>query len=574
MKSILIYLKPYRLHVVFAYIFTTVEFLSDLFLPLLLGKLINTGVVPKDIHEIYFWGSIMIGVAFIAFLAGILNSYFASYAVTGFSFTIRKKLFDHIQHFSYEYMHRFTSSSLVTRFTNDVRQLQQFIFMALRILFKAPLTIIGSVIVSLMIDFKIASIFLLTIPLAFIILSIIIHLSRKLFESVQLNVDEVNRMMQENLSGMRLIKAFFRSDYENKRFKQANDALRYTTRTAFRIVETTTPALLLCMNGGMIILLWFSQQQTALGHSSVGDVVAIINYALRISQMVSMFSMFTTNYSRAKASALRINEILQTHTIQPLQEHTKSTQPIRGSIEFNHVHFRYHETKKEVLHNIHFKINQGQTLAIMGATGSGKSTLVKLIPHLYQITKGVIKIDATPIHEIDDMHLREQIGFVAQDPFLFSGTIRENLQFGKPNATDEELIEATKNAQIYEAIMQMPDGFDTIIGQRGMTLSGGQKQRISIARALIRKPKILIFDDSTSALDLQTEQHLFKALEAYQATICIITQKIITAKTADTILLLDYGEMIGFGTHDTLLNENAQYKQIYDSQMRTGGVSR
>src|SRR5699024_9281806 len=435
MKSILIYLKPYRIQVIFAYIFTFIEFLSDLILPILLGKLINSGVVPKDIQQIYYWGGIMIGIAFLAFIAGILNSYFASYAGTGFSYTIRQKLFEQIQNFSYQYIHSFMSSSLVTRFTNDVRQLQRFIFMGLRILFKAPLTIIGAVIVSFTINFKIASIFLLTIPIALIILFTIIHFSRKMFMNVQLNVDEVNRVMQENLSGMRLIKAFFRSNYENNRFEQANDSLKQTTQTAFRFVEATTPALLLCMNGGMIGLLWFSHQQVMLGQTSVGDVVAIVNYALRISQMVSMFSMFTTNYSRAKASSLRINEILQVCTEPVMDKGTEHHQRIKGSLEFDHVHFRYHPNNSEVLNDIHFKINKGDTLAIMGATGSGKSTLVQLIPRLYDVTKGQIKIDSIPVRKFNEKDLREQIGFVSQDPFLFSGTIRENLQFGKSNAT-------------------------------------------------------------------------------------------------------------------------------------------
>jgi len=566
-KKVLSYLKPYKIAIIIAYSFTFIELAAELLLPFFLGKMINEGVTNLDMNNIIFWGSIMLGISCISLVVGILNSYFASHTSNGFSYDIREKLFDKIQSFSFTNLNQYPTSGLVTRFTDDVRQIQNTIFMGLRIMVRAPLMVVGGVFMAFYINFKLASIFLVTVPLLIFFLFWVLKKAGNMFKQVQERVDMVNRVMQENLGGMRLIKAFLRRNFEENRFMKANEGLATKTRSTFRFVEGSMPVLLFVMNLSLIFIIWFGNIQSVAGETDVGDVVAVINYALRIAMSISMFTFLTMAFSRMKASAGRIAEVLDVDV--DLVDHKDASQETRvnkGKIEFKDVSFTYPGYNKPILNHLSFTVPPGEKLAIIGATGSGKTTLFQLIPRLYDVHNGEIYIDDQSISEYRLDQLRNSIGYVPQSPLLFSGTVLDNISWGKETASKDEVIQAAKDAQIHELIMSLPHQYETAISQRGVNLSGGQKQRISIARALIRNPKVLMLDDSTSALDLATESRLLDAIEHYECTTLIISQKIATAMRADRILLMDHGELLAIGTHDELLSESNLYKRIVESQ--------
>lgn len=544
-----------------------VELAVELLLPLFLGLMINQGVINQDLNNIVMWGSIMIGLAFLSLIAGITNSFFSSHVSIGFGYDIRQKLFEKIQAFSFANLNQYPTSGLVTRFTNDIRQIQNTIFMALRIMAKAPLIVIGGVLMAFIVNAKLATIFLITVPLLVIFLLYVLKLASKMFAKVQSNVDQVNRVMQENLAGMRLIKAFTRRDFEEERFMEANAGLADATRKTFRFVESSMPILLFVMNVSIIVILWFGNQQMVNGNANVGEVVTMVNYALRVAMAISMFSFIIMALSRTKASALRVDEVLSLEV--DLVDHAEADKQMavtRGKVEFNHVSFIYPGAAKSTLKDISFKVNPGERFAVIGATGAGKTSLFQLMPRLYDVHKGNILVDDKPITSYSFDQIRSSIGYVPQSPLLFSGSIKDNIAWGKNDATIDEIMQAAKDAQIHETIIGLPNQYDTRVGQKGVNLSGGQNQRISIARALIRKPKILMLDDSTSALDLATESRLLTAIETYNCTIFIITQKISTASTADRIMLLDEGKILATGTHPELMQISSLYRAIVESQ--------
>jgi ATP-binding cassette subfamily B multidrug efflux pump len=567
MYKALSYLKPYRIAIVIAILLTLVELFVELFHPLLMAKIIDDGILKGDLSVVLMWGGVMVGISFLAFTAGVLNSFFSAHVSQSFGYDIRKALFEKVQAFSFTNFNIFPTSSLITRMTNDVTQLQNSIFMALRIMLRAPLLVIGGVIMALLVNVKLALILVLTIPF---LISFLIWVMRKggtLFQAVQAKLDGVNRVMQENLSGMRLIKAFLRRKHEGKRFTKANEELKDRTVLALRVIEVAMPVLLLVMNISILAVLWFGSFDVSEGDATVGEIVAIINYAMRITAAFSVFAFIIMGFSRAKASSQRVSEVLDTEIdLVDTVEMNTSSRILDGKIQFDNVSFHYPGTESPVLKRITFTAKPGQTVAILGATGSGKSSLFQLIPRLYDVSEGTISIDQINIRTIKLETLRMQMGYVPQEVLLFTGTVKENISWGKENASMEEIIEAAKSAQIHETIDKLPNKYETIVGQRGVNLSGGQKQRISIARALIRKPKILLLDDSTSALDLNTEAKLLKSLKEYECTTLIITQKISTAMEADNILLLEDGMVLEEGKHEYLLKHSSLYQQIYKSQ--------
>lgn len=565
MKTILSFLKPYKLPIIIAYSLTFIELITDLLFPIFLGIIINEGILTNNRENLIMLGSIMLGITIFTFVAGIINSYFSSHVSISFAYDIREKLFKKIQNFTFEKLTLYPTSTLVTRFTNDVRQIQNTIFMSLRIMVRAPLLVIGSVIMALIVNVKISLIFLIIVPLLVAFLYWVLIKGSHMFNKVQESVDYVNRVIQENIAGMRIIKAFVRRDFENARFKKSNEQLAKETKDTFRFVEASMPILLFIMNISLIFILWLGNKQTIAGTTNVGDVVAIVNYALRTVMAISMFTFIALAFSRAKASAERLEQILLEDTASDtIKEYGQKV--LHGKIQFKDVSFTYPGESVPVIENISFSIHPGERLAVIGATGSGKTTLFQLIPKLYEPQKGQIFIDDYPLSDYHIEELRNSIGYVPQSPLLFTGTIAENIKFGKEDATDAEVMQAAIDAQIHETIEGFPEKYETNVGQRGVNLSGGQKQRISIARALIRKPKILMFDDSTSALDLTTESYLLDALHKYDCSTLMITQKISTAKQSDRILLIDEGKILAIGMHDELLKTSDLYQKIVESQ--------
>ncbi|MCY9375328.1 ABC transporter ATP-binding protein/permease [Bacillus sp. T17B1] len=569
MQKALSFLKPYSLLVGIALILMLTELAVELIQPLLIAKIIDDGILKQDLRHVWTWGAVMVGLTVLSFAAGMLNSFYAAHVSQSFSYDTRKGLFQKIQSFSYSTFGQFSSSSYITRLTNDVTQVQNMIFMSLRFMLRAPLMIVGGIVLSLAVNVKLGFFLLVTIPILILFLLWVLKKGGALFRSVQKRLDQVNTVMQENLTAIKLIKALLRGSHEVKRFIKANTRLMDKTVSAFQLVEFTMPVLMLMMNLCILLILWSGAYSITNGSTQVGDVVAIINYATRITGALSMFPFLIMIFTRAKASGDRIGEVFETEGDE--REEGIISDRLSGRIEFQHVSFRYPEMDREALRNVSFSAKPRETIAILGATGSGKSTLFQLIPRLYQPDSGSIYIDEKPIHDFPAEGLRKQIGYVPQEVLLFSGTIKDNIAWGKENASLDEIMEAAKHAQIHETIMKLPNGYDTVLGQRGVNLSGGQKQRISIARALIRKPAILLLDDSTSALDLQTEAKLLNAISTYECTTLIITQKVTTAMKADEILLLEDGKLIEKGTHSELLSESHLYKRIYESQFGREG---
>lgn len=571
MRQILLYLKPYRKWMIIAWMLMLIELLVELWQPLLMGKIIDDGVMKQNLSVVWTWGAVMIGASLLAFASGIANSFAAAYVGQECGFSLRKHLFEKIQSFSFANVERFSTASLITRLTNDVTQVQNMVFMSLRIALRAPLLVVFSVAMSLIVHVQLALMFVVAVPILVAFLLWMMNKAAASFSIVQQAFDRVNSVMRENLAGMRLIKAWMRGVYEQERFMTVNESLMQRTMNALRLVETITPVLLFVMNMAIIVILFVGRVDIKAGSATAGQVVAVVNYATRITAALSMFTFITMAFSRAKASAGRIADVLQTE-VEMKDGHEGGAVPIRqGEIRFERVSFRYPNSRTLVLKDISFVVRPHETVAILGATGSGKTSLLQLIPRLYDPTDGRVLIDGVDIRQMNQDQLRTAIRFVPQEVLLFSGTIAENIRFGNANASMEEVIKAAKHAQIHDTIMSFPDGYETVIGQKGVNLSGGQKQRLSIARALVGHPKILLLDDGTSALDLKTEAKLLEALKEYTCTTLIVTQKIRTAMEADVIFLLEDGQLLAKGSHDELLEKSELYRKIVESQFGKKG---
>ncbi len=567
MKKMLSFLERYVVAIVIALLFMLVELAVELLQPYLISKIIDDGISMHHFPAVIQWGAVLVGCSFLAFAAGIVNSFYAAHVSQGFGYDVRERLYEKVQSFSFANFNRFPVSSLITRLTNDVTQIQNTVFMSLRIAMRAPLLIIGGVMMAFVVNAKLALFLVLTVPFLVAFLFWAMNKAGALFRLVQERLDAVNGVMQENLAGMRLIRAFLRKHREMERFALASEDLMARTMAALRFTETTMPVILLLMNASILAVLWFGSGEVRAGGASVGEVVAVINYATRMTAALSVFTMIIMAFSRARASAHRIADVLETGgDLEDGDGETPSTRMKEGSVVFSSVSFQYPGTRVPILRDISFEIRPGETVAILGATGSGKTTLFQLIPRFYDVQEGSILIDGIDIRTMKLEQLRRLIGYVPQEVLLFTGTVKENIAWGKEDATMEDIVEAAKRAQIHDTILKLPKQYDTVLGQRGINLSGGQKQRLSIARALVRKPLILLLDDSTSALDAKTEALLLNALKLYRCTTFMITQKISAAMSADTILLLEDGKLLAKGNHAELLNHSALYQRIYQSQ--------
>lgn len=571
MKTVFSYAKPYKWPIAIALILMILELGVELVQPLLVAKIIDDGIIAKDVTVIWTWGSIMMTLTLLSFFSGVTNSYFAAHAATGFAHDLRKALFHQVQSFTMATFLKFPTAGLITRLTSDVSMVQNILFMGLRIMLRAPLLVVGSLLMAFIVNAKLAMYLMIGAPIVFAFLYFMAKKGVRLFSEIQKRLDHVNRTIQENLQAVRLVKAYLRGIYESSRFAKVAESLKVDTVKAMRLMELIMPVLLLIMNISLMAVLWFGAVEVQDGGAKVGELVAIVNYAMRMTAAFSLFSFLIVAFSRAKASADRMEEVLLAN--EDLESEGTSVvdeKPIDGELVFSNVSFHYINQHELVLKHISFHVASGEKLAIMGATGSGKSTLLNLIPRLFEATEGNIFVGGREVKDWSLKELRETIGLVPQQSILFTGTILENLSWGNPLASIEELKEAAKKAQIHKSINAFPDKYETRVGQKGVNLSGGQKQRLSIARALVRKPSILIFDDSTSALDVKTEQALWDALEDEKATMLIVTQKISTAQGADKILLLDQGEVVGYGTHAQLIEESALYSKIAKSQTGEG----
>jgi len=564
MRKVVTFMKPYKVAAVVAALLMLVELAVELWLPLFMADIIDKGIAKENLSVITELGIWMIVLTVISFVASIINTYLASYVSQHFGFDLRKALFEKVQSFAFADFNRFPTSSLLTRLTNDVNQVQLVVFMGLRIMVRAPLLVVGGVVMAFVVDVQLALLLTAAIPLVIVFLYFVMKKGVPLFSSVQEKLDRVNGVMRENLVGVRLIKAYLRSKHEQKRFKQVNENLMSQTVTSLRLIELATPVLLILMNVAIVAVLWFGGVKVVAGTAKVGEISAIITYGTRITVALTMFSFILMLLSRARASAYRMQEVLQTETYVEKESGVKPA--ALEKLEFQHVSFRYPNSEEDVLRDLSFTAEKGQLIGVMGATGSGKSSMIQLIPRLYEPTEGNVLfngVNETAIH-LDE--LRSRIGVVPQEVVLFSGTIGDNIRWGKEDASREEVETAAKAAQIHSFILTLPNQYDTVLGQKGINLSGGQKQRLSIARALIRNPEILILDDSTSALDLNTEAKLQQALKDQESMILLIAQKISSIKEADKIILLEDGAIIGEGTHDYLLEKSDVYREIYVSQ--------
>ncbi|ARP42613.1 putative ABC transporter ATP-binding protein [Geobacillus thermodenitrificans] len=573
MRRVLLYLRPYRKWMALAWLFMLTELTIELWQPLLMGKIIDDGVMKRDVTAIFTWGAVMLGASLLAFVAGIANSFAAAYVGQEYGFMLRTTLFAKIQSFSLACIEQLSAASLITRMTNDVTQVQNMLFMSLRIALRAPLLVVFGVAMAFVVHSRLALILAVAVPLSAAFLLWVMKKAVSSFSAVQRALDRVNGVMRENLAGMRLIKAWMRGGYEQERFTAANDALMRQTMSVLRLVETIAPVLLFVMNAAIVAILFFGRLDIESGTASAGEVVAVVNYATRATAALSLFTFITMALSRARASAARLAELLDAPTEQTEASETDGLTIRRGEIRFERVSFRYPNSKHDALSDVSFVIRPQETAAILGMTGSGKSTLLQLIPRLYEPSAGRVLIDGIDVREFSAKQLRTAVGFVPQEVLLFSGTIADNLRFGHTSATAEEMMQAATDAQIHETIAQFPDGYDAVVGQKGVNLSGGQKQRLSIARALVGDPSILLLDDSTSALDAATEAKLLAALRRYACTTVMVTQKVSTAMAADTILLLEDGRLIAQGSHEQLLAASERYRRIVATQEGKKGQS-
>ncbi|MEK4879794.1 MULTISPECIES: ABC transporter ATP-binding protein [Paenibacillus] len=564
------YLRPYWIWCVLAPLLMLVEVTMDLLQPTLMASIVDKGVMTKDLSHIFSTGLIMLGVAFIGLIGGVGCTIFSSIASQNFGNDLRISLFEHIQKFSNKNLDQLKTGSLITRLTNDVVQLQTFVQMILRSI-RSPLLLVGSLVMAIRISPMLTLILAVAVPLLSLILYGLIRLSFPLFQKMQVKLDGVNTVLQENLSGIRVVKAFVRANHEQKRFNTANKDYTEIAIKAVRLMSLNMPLMMLVLNASIVAVLWFGGVQSWNGGLPVGQLIAFINYITQLLMSMLMLSNMLTFFSRAKVSADRENEVFS--TISEITEVTNAKKDAihNGRIVFDNVSFAYDPTDENlVLDGINFTAEPGETVAILGATGTGKSSLVSLIPRFYEVSSGSITIDGSDTRMIALEDLRSRIGYVMQQAILFSGTIRDNIRYGRPDATDEDVEEAAIAAEAHNFILELPQGYDTELGQRGINLSGGQKQRLSIARALLIQPTILIMDDSTSALDAATESRIRQMLKTRlrSSTNILIAQRVTSVIDADRILVLENGRIAVQGTHDGLMNSSEIYRDIWRSQMK------
>ncbi len=571
MKRYWKYIKPYLPAFIIGPMMMIVEVIGEVALPKFMANIINVGAVDHNVPYIISMGITMIITALLMMAGGIGGAYFAAKASISFAADLRSDVFDKVQKFSFANLDKFSTGSLVTRLTNDITQVQNLINMALRMMLRAPGMLIGALIMALTMNAQLSIVVLVVIPVLILLINVIIKTAFPRFDAMQKKLDALNSHIQEMLTNVRVIKSFVRGSYEEERFVESNKELKESSLSAFRAVILTMPIMMMLMNVTTLGIVWFGGRQILAGDMPVGDLTAFTSYIVQILMSLMMLAMVLLQSSRALASLHRITEVLDTEvTLSDEGCALPDKEVMRGDVEFRDVTFRYYKENKEaVLSHVSFRVKGGQVLGIIGSTGSGKTTLVQMIPRLYDVDEGAVLVDGVNVKDYSLKHLRDGVGMVLQKNVLFSGTIVENLMWGDGAASMEEVRAAAAAAAADPFVSSFTEGYLTELGQGGVNVSGGQKQRLCIARALLKKPKILILDDSTSAVDTATEAKIRESFHTTLkgATKIIIAQRITSVMDADQILVLDEGSIVGLGTHEELLAECEAYQEIYYSQM-------
>ena len=571
LKKLFSHVEGYGKYMIIAPILVIIEVICELALPKLMAGIVDDGIGAGNTTLIFQLGALMVVLSLVCMLCGVLSAKYAAKGGQGFGANLRGAMFNHVQDFSFSDIDRFSSASLITRMTNDVNNLQMTVVMGLRIITRAPVQLVAALGLAIFISPKLALVLGVIIPIMMVAIFLIMKVCLKLFDLLQRKIDALNGTVQENLVAIRVVKAFVRAVHEKEKFRKSNDDLTNTAiKVAMRIV-LIQPVMMLSLNAAVIGVLWNGGNMYMAGTLSVGDLASFLTYIMQILMSVMMLAMSLLQLSRAQASARRIMEVIDADpAIQDGPRAAGSLPAPKGHVEFKNVSFKYQAggSGDDVLTGIDLDIRPGQFVAVVGGTGTGKSSLVNLIPRFYDVTGGQVLVDGVDVRDYPLDELRSRIGMVLQNNVLFSGTIRENLLWGDPNATEAQMVQAAKDAQAYDFIMSLPDGFDTHMEQGGVNVSGGQKQRLCIARAMLRKPAILILDDSTSAVDSATEAKIRQSFHdnLKDTTVIIIAQRISSVRYADEIVVLDEGAVAAHGTHDELMETSPIYREIYESQ--------
>ena len=569
MRFTLTYLKKYGVAIAVSFFFLAVEAISDLLQPTIMAMMIDKGVANRDMDYVLQMGGLMLLITALGAVAATMRNLLSSYVSQNFGALLRSDLFRKIQSLSFANVDKFDRASLVTRLTNDVNQVQVFVNGMMRIFVKAPLLCIGGLIMAAQLNLQLSVVLAVVVPIVGLFIVLNMKIGFPFFGKVQAALDRVNGTMREYLSGVRVVKAFHRYAFEREKFNAANEELQAKTISATRIMSVFGPAIMLVVNLGIVAVLWIGGHGVEKGSIEVGHIIAFTNYMTQILFALMMISMVFNLFVRAKASAQRIGEVFAEENQMTWDDSLRETTTQKGRIDFEEVSFSYEGAGGElVLKKISFTCLPGETVGIIGSTGSGKSTLVGLIPRFYDVTSGTLRVDGIDVRQVDPKKLRETIAIVPQKTVLFTGTVLENIRWGKEDATPEEVEQAARMAEAHDFVAATENGYAARVGQGGVNFSGGQKQRLSIARALVRKPQILILDDSTSAVDVATEGRIKESLRKYAKglTCILIAQRITSVMDADKIVVLDKGEVVGIGTHEALLQSCGVYQEIYHSQ--------
>lgn len=563
------FMKPFTISIVAVLLLVFLQTLAELYLPTLMSDIVDTGIVNGDTGYIMKIGGMMLLITALGTLCAIAASFLSARTSVGFGTILRSKVFSRVEDFSLQEFNEIGTATLITRTTNDINQMQTVTFMILRMMVSAPMMCIGGIIMAVSKDRPLSLCIVVAIPVIIAIIAVIISKAMPLFKLMQIKLDKINLVLRENLTGIRVIRAFNRIGREQQRFAEANYDLSQNAIRVNKLMASLMPSMMLVMNFTIIAIIWFGSIRIDNGDMQVGSLMAFIQYAMQIMISLVMVAMMFIMVPRASASAIRINEVLETNPEIKDPEEPHSLDKAQGMVEFKNVSFSFPGAEEPAISNISFTARPGETTAIIGGTGSGKTSLINLIPRFYDVDEGSVLVDGVDVREMSQKSLRAKIALVPQKSVLFTGSINDNIRYGKQDASNEEVRRAAEISQAMEFISGMPGGFDAVIEQGGSNVSGGQKQRLSIARALVRRPEIYIFDDSFSALDFKTDARLRSALknETADATVIVIAQRVTTVMDAGQIIVLEDGRMVGRGAHKELLNSCDVYREIVYSQL-------